>query len=192
MSRLFPAILPASTCGEWGRYPLGPRAARQAVTLPAAASDAFACTFPVMGAAGPPSGAFPDWSSLLSVHSQSRAVVFPTSPTCLVEGVRSGTRRRRGAGTSVQAAGGPGRERSAQRPHARAGRCIGDVPPLNAARPADRPPIGIGQTNQKLISSRINLFWVPKIECALRKGSRCTCNRVSAKSSNKCAQINQI
>jgi hypothetical protein len=44
------------------------------------------------GGSGFPS-AFPDWSPLLSVYSQSRAVVFLTSPSCLVEGVRSGTRR---------------------------------------------------------------------------------------------------
>ncbi len=45
---------------------------------------------------------------LLPFRSLSRAVVFPTSPSCLVEGVRSGTRKRRGASTSVQAAGGTG------------------------------------------------------------------------------------
>ena len=79
------------------------------------------------GGSGFPS-AFPDWSLLLSVHSCSRAVVFLTSPSCLVEGVRSGTRRRRAAGASAQAAGGPGRERGAQLPHARALRCTASVP----------------------------------------------------------------
>jgi hypothetical protein len=66
------------------------------------------------GGSGFPS-AFPDWSSLVSFYSQSRAVVFLTSPSCLVEGVRSGTRRRRGAGASAQAAGGtgPGTRRAA-------------------------------------------------------------------------------
>jgi hypothetical protein len=41
---------------------------------------------------------------------RSRAVVFLTSPSCLVEGVRSGTRRRRGASASAQAGGGTGPE----------------------------------------------------------------------------------
>jgi len=51
---------------------------------------------------------------LLPFRSQSRAVVFPTSPSLLVEGVRSGTRRRRGPSTSPLAAGGtgPGRLRT--------------------------------------------------------------------------------
>jgi len=59
--------------------------------------------------------AFPDWSLLLSVYLRSRAVVFLTSPSCLVEGVRSGTRRRRGASASAQAGGetGPGTRRTA-------------------------------------------------------------------------------
>ena len=39
-------------------------------------------------------------------YSWSRAVVFLTSPSGLVGGVRSGTRRRRGASASAQAAGG--------------------------------------------------------------------------------------
>jgi hypothetical protein len=67
------------------------------------------------GGSGFPPSAFPDWSSLLSVHSQSRAVVFLTSPSCLVEGVRSGTRRRRGPCPSPQAGGGtgPGMRRAA-------------------------------------------------------------------------------
>jgi hypothetical protein len=30
--------------------------------------------------------AFPDWSSLVSVYSWSRAVVFPTSPSCSLRG----------------------------------------------------------------------------------------------------------
>jgi hypothetical protein len=42
--------------------------------------------------------------------SCSRAVVFLTSLSCLVEGVRPGTRRRRGASIFVQAAGGTGME----------------------------------------------------------------------------------
>ena len=44
---------------------------------------------------------------------RSRAVVFLTSLSCLVEGVRSGTRRRRRASASAQAGGGPGRNRGA-------------------------------------------------------------------------------
>jgi len=40
---------------------------------------------PAGGGSGFPS-AFPDWSSLLSVHSQSRAVVFLTSPSCSMRG----------------------------------------------------------------------------------------------------------
>jgi hypothetical protein len=58
------------------------------------------------GGSGFPPSAFPDWSSLFPVHSQSRAVVFLTLPSCLVEGVRSGTRRRPGASAPAQAAGG--------------------------------------------------------------------------------------
>ena len=59
--------------------------------------------------------AFPDWSPLLSVYSCSRAVVFPTSTTLLFERLRSGTRRRRAASASAQAAGGtgPGTRRTA-------------------------------------------------------------------------------
>lgn len=37
------------------------------------------------GGSGFPS-AFPDWSSLLSVYSQSRDAVFPTSPSCSLRG----------------------------------------------------------------------------------------------------------
>ena len=62
------------------------------------------------GGSGFSPSAFPDWSPLLSVYSCSRAVVFLTSLSCLVEGVRSGTRRRRGASASAQAAGGTGPE----------------------------------------------------------------------------------
>jgi hypothetical protein len=40
-----------------------------------------------------------------SVYSCSRAVVFLTSTTLLCEGLRSGTRRRRGASASAQAGG---------------------------------------------------------------------------------------
>jgi hypothetical protein len=67
------------------------------------------------GGSGFSPSAFPDWSPLLSVYSCSRAVVFPTSLSCLVEGVRSGTRRRRGASASAQAGGeiGPGTRRTA-------------------------------------------------------------------------------
>ena len=75
------------------------------------------------GGSGFSPSAFPDWSPLLSVYSCSRAVVFLTSASLLFEGVRSGTRRRRGASASAQAGGGPGRKRGAQRPHARALRC---------------------------------------------------------------------
>ena len=79
----------------------------------------------------------------------SRAVVFLTSPTCLVEGVRSGTRRRRGASASAQAGGGPGRKRGAQRPHARALRCAAIVRVLTGgsvvhrACPAHHRPPGL-------------------------------------------------
>jgi hypothetical protein len=62
------------------------------------------------GGSGFSPSAFPDWSPLLSVYSCSRAVVFPTSLSCLVEGVRSGTWRRRGASASAQAGGGTGPE----------------------------------------------------------------------------------
>jgi hypothetical protein len=81
------------------------------------------------GGSGFPS-AFQDWSSLLSVYSWSRAVVFPTSPSLLFEGVRSGTRRRRGPGTSAQATRRLGQERGAQCPYARALRCAACVPQL--------------------------------------------------------------
>ena len=75
--------------------------------------------------------AFPDWSSLVSVYSRSRAVVFPTSPSLLFEGVRSGAQRRRGASASAQAAGGtgPGTRRAAPA-HAGValyGHCVGRV-----------------------------------------------------------------
>ena len=62
------------------------------------------------GGSGFSPSAFPDWSPLLSVYSCSRAVVFPTSTTLLFEGLRSGTRRRRGASASAQAGGGTGPE----------------------------------------------------------------------------------
>src|ERR1019366_2473935 len=58
------------------------------------------------GGSGFPPSAFPDWSPLLSVYLCSRAVVFLTSLSLLCEGVRSGTRRRRGASASAQAGGG--------------------------------------------------------------------------------------
>ena len=45
------------------------------------------------GGSGFSPSALPDWSSLLCLLVY-RAVVFPTSLSCLVEGVRSGTRRR--------------------------------------------------------------------------------------------------
>jgi len=60
----------------------------------------------VPGGSGFPPSAFPDWSPLLNVYSCSRAVVFLTSTTLLFEGLRSGKRRRHGASTLVQAAGG--------------------------------------------------------------------------------------
>ena len=53
--------------------------------------------FPVRFRIGPP---------LLSVYSCSRAVVFLTSLSLLCEGVRSGTRRRRGTSALAQAGGG--------------------------------------------------------------------------------------
>ena len=71
------------------------------------------------GGSGFPS-AFPDWSPLLSVYSCSRDVVFLTSVSRLCEGVRSGTRRRRGASASAQAGGGTGPETRRTAP-ARAG-----------------------------------------------------------------------
>jgi hypothetical protein len=65
------------------------------------------------GVPGFPPSAFPDWSPLLSDYSCSRAVVFLTSLSCLVEGVRSGTRRRHPLNPSPLvsgcAAAGPGR-----------------------------------------------------------------------------------
>ncbi len=67
--------------------------------------------------------AFPDWSPLLSVYSCSRAVVFLTSTTLLFEGLRSGTRRRRGASASAQAGGETGPETRRTAP-ARAGRSL--------------------------------------------------------------------
>jgi len=82
--------------------------------------------------------AFPDWSSLLSVYSWSRAVVFLTSPSCLVEGVRSGTRRRRGASASAQAGGetGPETQRTAPERAGAAlyGRCARSVRGLSGER----------------------------------------------------------
>jgi len=74
------------------------------------------------GGSGVPPGTCTTPSSCCLFRSQSRAVVFPTSPSLLVEGVRSGTRRRRGPPTSPQAAGGtgPGRPRTAP-VHARTG-----------------------------------------------------------------------
>ncbi len=67
------------------------------------------------GGSGCSPSAFPDWSPLLSVYSCSRAVVFLTMPSLLCEGVWSGTRRRRAASASAQAAGGtgPGTRRAA-------------------------------------------------------------------------------
>jgi hypothetical protein len=62
------------------------------------------------GGSGCSPSAFLDWSFLLSVYSCSRAVVFLTLPSLLCEGVRSGTRRRRGASASAQAGGGIGPE----------------------------------------------------------------------------------
>jgi len=60
------------------------------------------------------------YRALSTVIGAEQRCRFPISPSCLVEGVRSGTRKRRGASTPAQAAGGPGRKRSAQRSHARA------------------------------------------------------------------------
>jgi len=74
------------------------------------------------GGSGFPS-AFPDWSSLVSVYSYSRDAVFPTSTVLLCEGLRSGTRRRRGASASAQAAGGTGPETRRTAP-ARAGTAL--------------------------------------------------------------------
>jgi len=81
---------------------------------------------PCFSGAGGGSGftsAFPDWSPLLSVYSCSRAVVFLTSTTLLFEGLRSGTRRRRGASASAQAGGETGPETRRTAP-ARAGRSL--------------------------------------------------------------------
>ena len=109
------------------------------------------------GGSGFPS-AFPDWSLLLSVYSCSRAVVFLTSPSCLVEGVRSGTRRRRGASALAQAGGGtepetrrtaPARGRCAVRPVC--GSLCGCRVGLSGPR---APDIGIG-----LPSVTGNLTW---------------------------------
>jgi hypothetical protein len=72
------------------------------------------------GGSGCSPSAFPYWSPLLSVYSFSRDVVFPTSPSLLFEGVRSGTWRRRGASASAQAGGGTEAETQRTAP-ARAG-----------------------------------------------------------------------
>ena len=53
-----------------------------------------------------PPSAISDWSSLLHVL-RSVVVVILTSPSLLVEGVRSGSRRRNGPDTSTQVGGGP-------------------------------------------------------------------------------------
>jgi hypothetical protein len=83
------------------------------------------------GGSGFSPSAFPDWSPLLSVYSCSRASVFPTSLSCLVEGVRSGTQRRRGASASAQAGGeiGPETRRTAPAPAGAAlcGQCVPGV-----------------------------------------------------------------
>ena len=57
----------------------------------------------------------------------------PDLALLLFEGVRSGTRRRRGPSTSAQAAGGPDRDRGAQRPHTRARGLYGCVWGLGVA-----------------------------------------------------------
>lgn len=73
------------------------------------------------GGSGSPQG-FMFCFSLLPVYSCSRAVVFLTSLSLLFEGVRSGTRRRRGASAPAQAGGGIGPESRRAAP-ARAGGC---------------------------------------------------------------------
>jgi hypothetical protein len=84
------------------------------------------------GGSGFPPSAFPDWSPLLSVYSCSRDVVFLTSTTLLCEGLRSGTWRRRGTSTSVQAAGGTGPETPARPGAALHCHCAGRVAELCA------------------------------------------------------------
>jgi hypothetical protein len=77
-----------------------------ALIRPAADPCCFAPSS-VIGAAGSPFSAVPDWSPLVSVYSRSRDGVSLTSVTSRQGvGVRSGKRRRHAASTSVQAAGG--------------------------------------------------------------------------------------
>jgi len=68
--------------------------------------------------------AFPDWSPLLPVYSRSRAVVFPTSPSCSMRGEHGGGAER---ARQRRQEGGPRRKRSAQRPHLRALCCTASV-----------------------------------------------------------------
>jgi hypothetical protein len=81
------------------------------------------------GGSGFPPSAFPDWSPLLPVYSCSRAV--PDLGLLLFEGVRSGTRRRRGGSAPAQAGGGTETETPRTAPaHAGAvlyGGCAGAV-----------------------------------------------------------------
>ena len=58
----------------------------------------------------------PDWSLLLHLVRSGVGVIL-TSPSLLVEGVRSGSRRRNAATASALAGGESGRNRGAQRPH---------------------------------------------------------------------------
>src|SRR5690349_4316347 len=78
------------------------------------------------GGFGAPPGTCTTFLLLLS-RSQSRAVVFPTSPSLLVEGVRSGTRRRRGPPHRPGQQVVRGRPGPVQCPHTRARGLCGPV-----------------------------------------------------------------
>ena len=75
------------------------------------------------GGSGLSLSAFPDWFPLLTVYSRSRAELVPDLATMQVVGVRSGTRRRRGASPSGQAGGGTEPETQRAAP-ARAGAAL--------------------------------------------------------------------
>ena len=175
-----PRVSPRDACrlprpGGAARHVRAARSAAPCAASPVicAAGSVVLCTFrgigpvrtvvfapsPVMGAVsylcwflrfriGPPPACF---------CSRSRAVVFPTSLSCLVEGVRSGTRRRRGASKFVQAGGGTETETRRTAP-ARAGavlcrRCAAGVCGVRGLR---RSPGDGGErvTNERMLDAR--------------------------------------
>jgi hypothetical protein len=111
--------------------------------------------------------AFPDWSPLLSVYLCSRAVVFLTSTTLLCEGLRSGTRRRRGASASAQAGGETGPETrctaSTQTDAALCGQCAGFVIGLWWAESRYQRPCRSSSQTPHLCSVK------PKSSCNVRR-----------------------